>query len=169
MEVEAQEAGPSQRALRHELTLEGHTRAVSSIKFSPGDGNRLATASADKTLRIWSSSSGVMQRTLDQHTQGVCDVTWNQDGLGGCSQRLVYAARPLSLPLSQPPTAASAIFSLALTPPPSYPQLTAASASCSAGLHPDCAGGPGIGRPRGSGRHVTQRPADLQLRGHAQI
>ena len=44
------------------------------------DGNRLATASADRTLRIWSSSSGVMQRTLDQHTQGVCDVTWNQDG-----------------------------------------------------------------------------------------
>ena len=33
--------------------LQGHSDAITSAAFSP-DGNRLVTASADKTARVWS-------------------------------------------------------------------------------------------------------------------
>jgi WD40 repeat protein len=36
-------------------TLEGHTGEVYSVAFSP-DGERVVTASSDKTARLWSAA-----------------------------------------------------------------------------------------------------------------
>ena len=38
-------------------TLHGHDHSVSAVRFTP-DGDKLVSASRDKTLRIWEVSSG---------------------------------------------------------------------------------------------------------------
>jgi WD40 repeat protein len=58
--------------------LEGHTKAVSSIKYSP-DGNWLITASEDGTVRRWRASTGKAENTL-QHDSGLFDAQFSPDG-----------------------------------------------------------------------------------------
>ncbi len=61
------------------LTLKGHTHMVTSVTFSP-DGKRLASASADKTVKVWGTTSGQEALTLKGHTGGVLGVTLSVDG-----------------------------------------------------------------------------------------
>ena len=65
-------------------TLIGHTNpnnsiaAVNSITFSP-NGKMIASASDDKTVKLWSIDGKELQ-TLTGHTDGVYEVTWSPDG-----------------------------------------------------------------------------------------
>ncbi|OQD86920.1 hypothetical protein PENSOL_c082G12047 [Penicillium solitum] len=60
-------------------TLEGHTGSVDSIAWSP-DGSRLASASADSTVRIWDPVTGQCASTLKGHSSYVNSIAWSQDG-----------------------------------------------------------------------------------------
>jgi hypothetical protein len=60
-------------------TLYGHTDAVASVTFS-GDGLRLASASADGTVKVWDARSGAELLTLRGHGGPVSSVSFSADG-----------------------------------------------------------------------------------------
>src|SRR5436190_3145764 len=51
-------------------TLEGHSRQVTSVIFSP-DGSRVASGSGDNTVRVWDTQTGDCERTLEGHSDQV--------------------------------------------------------------------------------------------------
>ena len=64
---------------RESLTLKGHTGEVHGVAFSP-DGKWLATASGDRTVKVWDTTSGQETRTLKGHTGNVNGVAFSPDG-----------------------------------------------------------------------------------------
>jgi WD40 repeat protein len=59
-------------------TLEGHRSVVYSVVFSH-DSNRLASASYDRTVKVWDASSGECLWTLKGHSSAVTSVTFSRD------------------------------------------------------------------------------------------
>lgn len=56
-------------------TLSGHSNFVNSVAFSP-NGKTLASASKDKTIKLWDISSGLEIRTIDGHLSEVRSVAF---------------------------------------------------------------------------------------------
>ncbi|KAL1889912.1 hypothetical protein Sste5346_008639 [Sporothrix stenoceras] len=60
-------------------TLEGHDDSVWSVAFS-ADGNHVASASSDDTVKIWNITSGACLQTLEGHNESVWSVAFSADG-----------------------------------------------------------------------------------------
>jgi WD40 repeat protein len=65
-------------------TLIGHREVVYDVTFSP-DGQRLASASRDNTVRLWDAQTGKQLAVLEGHTDGrephgVTGVEFSRDG-----------------------------------------------------------------------------------------
>jgi len=66
--------------------LRAHTGTVEIAAFSP-DGQRIVTASADHTARVWDAANGHLLVTLQGHTFGLVSAVFSPDG-----QRIVTAS-----------------------------------------------------------------------------
>ncbi|HEV2964262.1 MAG TPA: WD40 repeat domain-containing protein [Candidatus Angelobacter sp.] len=67
-------------------TLQGHTGPVYSAVLSP-DGQRILTASEDKTARVWNAATGQLLATLQGHAGSVWSAVFSPDG-----QRILTAS-----------------------------------------------------------------------------
>jgi WD40 repeat protein/serine/threonine protein kinase len=61
------------------FSFQGHTDWVLALAFSP-DGRRLATGSADQTVRLWDLSTGQEVLTLRRHEGNVHALAFSPDG-----------------------------------------------------------------------------------------
>lgn len=75
-------------------TLEGHTHYVMCVKFNPKDTNTFASASLDRSIKVWQIGSQTPNFTLQGHEKGVNVVDYFEGGdkpylISGADDRLV--------------------------------------------------------------------------------
>jgi WD40 repeat protein len=74
-------------------TLEGHNAPVTSVAFRP-DNKMLASASGDKTIRLWDPTTGQCLQTLEGHNTWVHSVVFRPD-----NKILASASRDMTIRL----------------------------------------------------------------------
>ena len=61
------------------VPMDGHTAGITALAFRP-DGQQLAVASADRTIRIFDVATGKEEQVVENHADWVVAVAWSPDG-----------------------------------------------------------------------------------------
>ena len=69
-----------QRTLLVCKQLEGHSKSITSLALSK-NGSLIATGSADKTIKLWETTTGLLVNTLTGHFHHVNTVVFSSDNL----------------------------------------------------------------------------------------
>ncbi|KAJ1344565.1 hypothetical protein BSLG_000089 [Batrachochytrium salamandrivorans] len=69
-----------EKGWRNIMTFEGHMDLVMQVAFNPKDSNTFASASMDRTVKVWSLGSRVPNYTLEGHKNGVNCVDYYYGG-----------------------------------------------------------------------------------------
>ncbi len=89
--------GPGTARLYQTLTaqctavFQGHEGEISKVVFNP-PGNRVLTASSDRSARVWDVHTGECVQILDGHTDEIFSCAFNYNGetiITGASMRLI--------------------------------------------------------------------------------
>jgi WD40 repeat protein len=68
-----------QKDNKSDLELKGHTDSVDQLCWDPLNENQLATASGDKTMRLWDTRSGKCLHTVATQGENI-NIAWSPDG-----------------------------------------------------------------------------------------
>eukprot|EP00947_MAST-08B_sp_MAST-8B-sp1_P005952 g5952.t1 len=98
-------SGQCLRTLQPDLLdgLVGHSKGIVSIAWRPGNGRQLASASNDKTAKVWNMMTGECIHTLEKYATSVTSVAWRPgDGntLATASGDTVRVSENLLFPLA---------------------------------------------------------------------
>jgi WD40 repeat protein len=148
--LDAQRPGPDQDDLRgfewdylwglcdRALVLRGHRARVGDLAFSP-DGALLATASNDRTIKLWNTADWSERATLTGHERAVVDLAFSHDGRalytggydatlrrwelnGGRTGSILHRAPGAILALDPSPDGKALAFSTAIPDPRTHAQ-----------------------------------------------
>lgn len=101
-------------------TLEGHSKGVSDIAFSPINLDILASCSDDLTIKLWMILSCTCIRTLRKHTYHVSSIKFNYKGTvlisGSADENVIIWDIVTGVPQKTLAAHSDPILSVALTP-----------------------------------------------------
>lgn len=69
---------------KHLARMTGHQQLINDVRFSP-DARLIASASFDKSVKVWDGKSGKFLATLRGHVHRVYQITWSADSRLLCS------------------------------------------------------------------------------------